>query len=106
MAINPWTVIAPRKRFTLHWVIHCGPDQEIGLEWALAVGTFDDRRTLLVRWNEDSPMGNPVSSGHPTWFVLPKDLHALALSVVQNQTNKSSAGRWLNYEDPTAWVKI
>jgi hypothetical protein len=105
MAINPWTVTSPKKRLALHRVIHRVPDQEIGIEWALAVGTFDDRPTLLVRWNGDSPMGNPVSSGHPTWFVLPSDLHMVTLSVVQ-EPNRSSARKWLKGLNPTSWVMV
>lgn len=31
---------------------------------------------LAVRWTcvEGRPLGNPSSSGHPTWFVLPERL--------------------------------
>jgi hypothetical protein len=65
-------------------------------------------RTLLVRWSGASPLGHPVSYGHPTWFVLPKNLHAAVLSVVkgQNQQNQSSACEWLDGKEPTAWEDV
>jgi hypothetical protein len=104
MAINPRTVTSPLKRLekgSLH-VIHEATDP-IGIDWALAIGIFDDRPALLVRWSGDSPMGNPVAHGHPTWFVLPNDLHGPILAVVPEP--KSSAARdWLNGGNHSTWV--
>jgi|ERR1700730_17538950 len=103
MAIDPRTVTSPKERLKDHRVIHEAPDQSIAIPWSLAIGIFDGRRALLVRWDGDSPLGNPVSSGYPTWFVLPNDLHESSLTVV-SEPNQSSARDWLNGLDPTNWA--
>jgi hypothetical protein len=104
MAIDPQTVTAPLKRLekgSLR-VIHKATDP-IEIDWALAIGIFDGRRALLVRWSGDSPMGNPVAHGRPTWFVLPNDLHAPILAAVP-EPHSSDAHYWLNGGNPTNWV--
>jgi len=99
MAVNPGTVTSPVRRLSHLRVIHQTQD------WSLAIGVWDRvYRSLLVRWNGDidHPMGNPVSHGHPTWFVLPEDFHAGALALVPN-SNASSADEWLKGGNPD-WI--
>lgn len=76
--IPPSEVTAPKAHWTLIHVLFTNE------EWALAVGKWDGRIRLACRWNgdEESPKGNPVSHGVPTWFVLPDDLVEPILSIV------------------------
>ena len=66
--------------------------------WSLATGTWDTKRCLLMRWRGtvDMPLGNPVSHGNPTWFVVPDD-PALqsALLGIAGQFEADSARSWL-----------
>lgn len=68
---DPRTVLAPRWHLNLIDVLYEDED------WSLAVGQWRDdegqwRPVLLQRWNGwNGSKGNPVSSGHPTWFVVP-----------------------------------
>ena len=40
---------------------------------SLAIGRWDGRPALAMRWNgtDDEPLGNPQSRGLPTWFIVP-----------------------------------
>lgn len=42
----------------------------------VAHGIWCGKARLAVRWScvEGRPLGNPSSSGHPTWFLLPEEL--------------------------------
>ena len=65
--------------------------------WALAIGIWDNNPALLIRWNGDAdrPLGNPVSSANPTWFVLPDDLWWPVLGGVENLQERVKAIDWL-----------
>lgn len=69
--MKPEDVHSPRKRWSLIDVLYDGgedPDED-----ALAIGRWDKQVVLAARWNgEAGSHGNPVSTGHPTWFILPK----------------------------------
>ena len=99
MAVNPRAVVSPRRRLNQLRVIYQVTD------WSLAIGVWDGVRALLVRWNGDTdhPLGNPVSHSHPTWFVLPKDMHSAVLALIPDP-NRSSAEAWLAGRDPNVWT--
>lgn len=67
-------------------------------DWALATAFWDKERALMMRWNgtEDRPKGNPVSTGYPTWFVVPSELHWPILATVEDATKRLEAVTWLN----------
>ena len=93
--IPPMSVVAPQDRLlrgTLA-IVH-----DFGL-WTLAQGNWDGKNVLLVRWNgqPDKPKGNPISTGHPTWFVLPEVLWkgALTEATIYSPSAVAAAVAWL-----------
>lgn len=68
--ILPIEVISPKSRWSLIDVVD---DQGPG-EISVAVGRWDNRPRLGVRWNgrSENPIGNPQSRGLPTWFLMPE----------------------------------
>ena len=92
MGRAPHTVLAPKTRLTPPLtVVHVTPD------WALATAYWDKNRALLIRWNGDpsKPLGNPVSHGNPTWFVLPSDTHWAMLGLA-DPAKRLKAAQWLD----------
>ncbi len=75
MAIRPQDVKSPRE----HWLLIDVLVEKT--DWSVALGEWDGRRVLAMRWNGDDerPKGNPVSHGVPTWFVLPDEFTDLLL---------------------------
>jgi hypothetical protein len=49
--------------------------------WSIAELDWYEEPTLACRWNgstqnpDVTPLGNPRSHRHPTWFLIPKPLH-------------------------------
>ncbi|MFT8464808.1 hypothetical protein [Acetobacter syzygii] len=73
---DPWTVLSPRANWKLTAVLY------VSKWWSMAYGTWTDengsRAVLAQRWNgEEGEKGNPISSGHATWFVLPDETYPL-----------------------------
>lgn len=68
MYTKPDDVISPR----LHWSMIAILDEGAPGKTALAIGRWDGRLVLAMRWNgrDDNPAGNPQSRGLPTWFVI------------------------------------
>ena len=67
---DPKNVDSPRGRWRLIEVLRNGGDESD----SLAVGMWDGRPALAMRWNgssEEQGVGNPQSRGLPTWFILP-----------------------------------
>ena len=62
---------------------------------------------MLIRWNDDptKPLGNPVSHGQPTWFVLPHEFHTEALKQASTaDTGRAKKARdWLDGKGPDEW---
>lgn len=87
----PEDVKSPRDRLQDMAVVHSTAD------WSLATGVWDAHPALLIRWNGDEkrPLGNPVSTGHPTWFVLPEELWWSALGSVTDPEKQLKAIDWL-----------
>lgn len=84
MHVPPDSVIAPQDRWSLSSVLY---DEGAGAP-SVAFGTWKeddgDRVVVAIRWNGTAanPRGNPQSTTHPTWFVLPETIGAAVLSVL------------------------
>jgi hypothetical protein len=82
MYIDPADVTAPKERWTKPEVIHNTAENTRDGGWSLAVGLWDDRKRLAIRWNgtEEIPDGSPKSHRWATWFILPEPLEEAILS--------------------------
>lgn len=76
--VKPDDVHAPKRRWQLFHVLFDGGDRthpraEPNSTVSLAIGRWDERPALAIRWNgtKDEPLGNPQSRGLPTWFIVP-----------------------------------
>lgn len=84
----PDEVTAPRLHWALIKILFRGdpddPEQHDPEGYSLAVGMWDRRPCLAIRWNanEDRPVGNPQSRGLPTWFIIPEALVKPLLSTL------------------------
>lgn len=47
--------------------------KDIQEQWAIVALDWDNFPRLGIRWF-NSPSGNPVSRGYPTWFMIPEAL--------------------------------
>ena len=77
---KPEDVTSPKKRWRLKRVVHPGTEAT----WSAAEGWWDDRVVLALRWNgdDDTPKGNPVSRGFPTWFIVPDELEGAVREAI------------------------
>lgn len=67
--IRPENVLSPRKHVgAILEVIH--DPSEDGMSVARIL--WDNREVIATRWNgnDQRPLGNPVSRGHATWFLV------------------------------------
>lgn len=76
--VKPGDVHAPKRRWQLFQVLFDGGDKTHpkavkNSTVSLAIGRWDDRPALAMRWNgtQHDPLGNPQSRGLPTWFIVP-----------------------------------
>jgi len=85
---QPEDVKAPRLHWTLIKVLFRGdpdhPAKHNGDGYSVAVGMWDGRPCLAIRWNacEDRPIGSPQSRGLPTWFIVPPGLGEAILGTL------------------------
>ena len=92
--IKPEDVISPKSRWRIVDVLLSRGKGG----WSLALGIWDDRPRLAIRWNgdEDTPIGTPQSRGLPVWTMLPEELHDPVLKVVQGEdSDKARVARAL-----------
>lgn len=76
--MKPEDVHSPRKRWSLIDVLYNG-GEDPG-EDAVAIGRWDNNVVLAARWNgAPGSLGNPVSTGQATWFILPDWYYPLIL---------------------------
>lgn len=68
--IDPSTVLSPKDKISDLKVIINKED------FSIATFIYGKSRKIGIRWNETAPenMGYPTSHGHPTWFVIPKEV--------------------------------
>jgi len=83
--IKPENVISPQIYWKLEAVLYDAGEGNP----AIALGTWEEESVIAIRWNgtneEGKSLGNPQSSGHPTWFVLPK---AIAIATLRTLAEK------------------
>jgi hypothetical protein len=76
--IKPTEVLGPKRSWDLFHVLFdggpSGGDRPEQPGTSLAIGRWNGRPTLAMRWNgnAENPIGNPQSRGIPTWFILPE----------------------------------
>lgn len=74
--MHPSKVISPKSRLEASSldVFYTHPDGW----WSLARMKYDQENRIGIRWNGNienpDDLGNPVSTGHATWFILPVEL--------------------------------
>jgi hypothetical protein len=56
----------------------------------LALGRWDNRPVLAMRWNgnDNNPIGNPQSRGLPTWFIVPGRFNVALVSRLSGDMQK------------------
>ena len=63
--------------------------------WAIVAMDWDDEPRLGIRWFWKNA-GNPFSSSHPTWFVIPSQLNNSILNELPlDHTFKMKIGKFL-----------
>lgn len=74
-------VTSPRRRWTIIAILD-DPKKEVTC--ALALGKWDDKLVLAMRWNgsADQPIGTPQSRGIPTWFILPERYYGALINML------------------------
>lgn len=87
--IKPDDVISPQNSWILNCVIY--DEGEGGV--SISYGEWDKKSVMAMRWNgicePHKGLGNPQSSGHATWFILP---HETGVSVINDILIKQTAG--------------
>jgi hypothetical protein len=87
--IHPEDVSSPKERWETISIIY---DEGVG-EIAVAIGQWDNSQVIAIRWNgqdeEKKEIGNPQSSGHATWFILPDEF---GIAIVKEIILKKAAG--------------
>ncbi|WAS95954.1 hypothetical protein [Nannocystis punicea] len=70
--VEPGDVRSPRDHWHLKQVVYQGDPES----FSVATGEWDGKPCLALRWNANDwrPLGNPSSSGHPTWFIVPSEV--------------------------------
>jgi hypothetical protein len=67
--VRPEEVLSPKNHVGgIVEVIHDPRENRMSVARIL----WDDREVVATRWNgnDEQPLGNPVSRGHATWFVV------------------------------------
>lgn len=78
---------SPAPRWKQHRVIYNSDSSGTTFaSWSLAVGYWDGKAELGLRWNGDdeTPLGSPKSHAYGTWFIVPKPLHLGVLAQVEH----------------------
>ncbi|MCG6553229.1 MAG: hypothetical protein L7F77_12970 [Candidatus Magnetominusculus sp. LBB02] len=86
--VRPDDVTAPKHL----WELECVFYDEGADGTALSFGRWENDPYIGIRWNGhdvDYPIGNPQSSGHPTWFILPIEFGS---AIVKDIIVKRAAG--------------
>lgn len=83
MIVKPEDVVSPRDRLTGPLVVVFDDG-----DWSMATAYWDKTPSLLMRWNgsDDRPKGNPISTGMPTWFVVPEKIRWSVLAIADEDT--------------------
>jgi predicted membrane-bound dolichyl-phosphate-mannose-protein mannosyltransferase len=86
-------VTSPQESWHLIKVIYDAGEGNI----AVAYGEWENESVIAIRWNgtnePNKGLGNPQSSGHPTWFILPKDFGiAIVDKIIEDNYRKEKLG--------------
>jgi hypothetical protein len=78
--MHPENVVSPQDKLSELEVIYDAGEWSVAeFNWQHEDGT---RPRIGIRWNgNEYELGNPQSSGHATWFVLPENLIAELVST-------------------------
>ena len=82
--VKPRDVSSPKNRWKLDRVLYNGGEAF----WSAAEGQWKDGETwneaLAIRWNgrTGKKLGQPQSSGYPTWFIVPDELVGVIRAVI------------------------
>ena len=95
--IKPCDVKSPKNRWQLTKVLADGGPGEV----AYAVGYWDGKPRMGMRWNgtDDKPVGNPQSTGHPTWTMLDPETHRAIIETLRDEKAKVIARKHLRIAD-------
>ena len=82
IGVPPEEVLSPKAHWGLVAVLDDGSQDGSGAGCALAVGRWDGKPVLALRWNGDqnNTIGNPQSRGIPTWFIIPDKFNEAILT--------------------------
>lgn len=91
--MDPHNVKSPRNRWILIDVLNA----DMGENDALAVGEWEGKKTLAIRWNGDSEddIGSPQSRGIATWFIVPSHYNKKIIELEQIPESKKTLARAL-----------
>lgn len=88
--VHPEEALSPKNRMGgVLEVIHTGGENEMSVARIL----WDEREVIAARWNGDDrrPLGNPVSRGRATWFVIgdyaAADIESAARAAAEQSPN-------------------
>lgn len=74
--MDPHNVISPLKRLQRVEVLYTDDEDNFSIASVL----WDRKPRIAIRWNGPcDKLGYPTSSGHPTWFIIPRKV-ALAFA--------------------------
>jgi hypothetical protein len=95
--IRPQDVTAPKELWTKHSVLIEGKAGQP----AYALGTWDKKRTIGVRWNgtDDNEIGWPRVFVNPCWHIIDPALLDSVIALLPDYATKIRAMRFLNNED-------
>ena len=86
--VHPEEALSPKNSMGgILEVIHAGGENEMSVARIL----WKDKEVVAARWNGDDqrPLGNPVSRGHATWFVI-EDYAAAAIEAAARAAAEQS----------------
>jgi hypothetical protein len=95
--MRPEQVLSPQTRIRGLRVVFTNSDEG----WSIAEmewrhhGTGEWRRRVGMRWDgAEGELGNPQSSGHPTWFLVPEgDISQMILEHGESLARQSAMPR-------------
>jgi hypothetical protein len=104
--IPPDQVISPKD----HWELNCVVYDEGEGGTAVAWGSWYGSECLAIRWYGTSEphkgLGNPQSSGHATWFILPSELGVVILrTLIVQQAAGNNCLRQQCLNEVIIWLK-
>lgn len=99
--VRPEDVLSPKNRVgAVLEVIH--DPQECGM--SVARIRWDGEEVIATRWNgnDEQPLGNPVSRGRPTWFIVDGYAAASVEQAAREAAEKSPHSLAAKYREMSA----